>query len=201
MKTIKSILFDIGNVILFFDNHRVSKTIAEITKQSEDKIFKFIFGLYAETEIDLGKTSSEEFLQRVKSKLNLKIDLENLKFIFSDIFTENKKMTSLIKTLKGKVPLLGITNTNESHFEFIKKNFPILKLLDRIIPSYEIGVKKPSAGIYFEALKYVKARPEECLFIDDQEKNIIPAYQLGFKTHLYRTHENLVNLLYRLEIL
>jgi putative hydrolase of the HAD superfamily len=201
MKPVKSILFDIGNVILFFDNHRVSEKIAEITNQSEDKIFKVVFGLYAETEIDLGKISSKEFLERVKSKLHLKIDLENLKFIFSDIFMENKKMTSLIKMLKGKVPLLGITNTNESHFKFIKKNFPILDLLDHIIPSYEIGVKKPSAGIYFEALKYVRARPEECLFIDDQEKNIIPASLLGFKTHRYRTYEDLVHLLHRLGIL
>jgi hypothetical protein len=73
---IQVILFDIGNVILFFDNHRVSKKINEITGESEEKLFKFIFGLYAEKEIDLGKIPANEFLQIVKKKFNLKLNLE-----------------------------------------------------------------------------------------------------------------------------
>src|SRR5574341_328163 len=111
MQVIKVILFDIGNVILFFDNHRVSRKIAAITGQPEDKLFDLIFGLYAEKEIDLGKSPTAEFLEVVKSQLNLKLDLPTLKFIFSDIFTENKKVSYLIRILKGKIPLLGITNT------------------------------------------------------------------------------------------
>lgn len=201
MKPIQVILFDIGNVILFFDNHRVSEKLKEITGQSEDKLFKFIFGLYIQKEIDLGTTSSKEFLQIVKSKLGLKMSLEELKFIFSNIFTENKKISYLIQNLKGKIPLLAITNTNESHFEFIRKNFPVINLLDRVISSHEIGVKKPDPGIYFEALKYAKTKPQNCLFIDDQEKNIIPAHLLGFRTHRYQKYDDLTRLLHQFEIL
>src|SRR5262245_39333322 len=136
MKSIQVILFDIGNVILFFNNHRVSKKIKEITGQSEDNLFKTIFGLYIEKEIDVGKTPVKEFLQLVKKKLNLKLSLEKLEYIFSDIFTENKNISHLIQNLKGKIPLLAITNTNESHLKFIRRKFPILHLLDRVIASY-----------------------------------------------------------------
>lgn len=198
---IKAVLFDIGNVILYFDNHRVSKKLIELTGQSEDKLFKIVFDLYMEKELDLGKFPAEEFLKIIKSELDLKISLSELKFIFSDIFTENVLVSNLIYQLKWKIRLLAVSNTNESHFEFLRKNFPILNLLDHIITSFEMGFKKPHPGIYFEALKHAKALPQECLLIDDQEKNIIPARMLGFQTHLYKSHDLLLKKLSALGVI
>jgi len=195
MKNIKAIFFDIGNVILYFDNHRVSRGLAEISLQSEARIFGEVFDLYAEMELDLGKTPIPEFLLQIQKKLNLKADLQILKIVFSDIFTENIPVSSLIRHLKGKIPIIGITNTNESHFEYIQEHFPVLSILNAVIASYNIGIKKPDPGIYHEALKFAKALPQECLFIDDQEKNIIPAKLLGFQTLHYQSYENLVRCL------
>ncbi|MBI1870369.1 MAG: HAD family phosphatase [Chlamydiae bacterium] len=201
MKTIKAILFDIGNVILFFDNHRVSRQLSEKTGKTESKLFKLVFDLYTELELDLGKTPPEKFLGLIQKEMDLKLDIAELKFIFSNIFQENERVSNLIKLLKWKISILAVSNTNESHFEFIRGNFPILHWIDRIIPSCEMGVKKPHPGIYFEALKYARAKPEECIFIDDQEKNIIPAHLLGFKTHLYKSYEGLVEFLSKLKII
>ncbi|MBI1883009.1 MAG: HAD family phosphatase [Chlamydiae bacterium] len=201
MGQLKAILFDIGNVILYFDNHRVSQRLAKLTGKNEPGLFKLIFDLYAEKELDLGKTSPQDYFKEISRKTGLELGEETLKNIFSDVFTENVKMANLIHFLKGRLPLIGISNTNESHFEFIQEHFPILNRLERIITSYEIGVKKPDPGIYFAALACVKARAQECLFIDDQQKNIIPAQFLGFQTHLYQSHEGFLQKLSMLHIL
>ncbi len=202
-KKIKAIIFDIGNVILFFNNHLVSKRLQALTHLSEEKLFKTVFGFYMEKELDLGKFPADDFLKLVRSKLKLKTSIPQMHTLFSDIFKENVLISSLIRQLKGKIPLIAISNTNESHFEFIRKHFPILHLLDHIIASCEVGVKKPHSGIYFQGLKHVSAQPQDCLFIDDQEKNITPARMLGFQTHLYHVqqHESFLSQLYQMGIL
>lgn len=201
MKHIKCLLLDIGNVVLLFDNHKVSRRLAQITGQDEVKIFRFVFSLYIDMELDTGKTLTHTFLNLIKRKLSLKLDLPSLKYIFDDIFTENEKVCSLLRLLKGKIPLIGITNTNESHFDFIVDQYDILNLFDYIITSFELGIKKPDTGIYVEALKHAKALPQECFFTDDQEKNIVPASLLGFNTHCFRNYEELARELEKLKIL
>lgn len=201
MKSIKAVIFDIGNVVLYFNNHIVSRRLSELTGLPEKRLYEYVFGLYNEMELDLGSTPAITFLESIKKEFEPMLELDQIRHIFSDIFLENLKVSNLIRQLKGKIPLLAITNTNESHFEFIGEHFPILNLLDRLIASFQLGLKKPHPGIYFESLKFTKALPQECLFIDDQEKNITPAHLLGFKTHLYRNYENLVYTLQKHEII
>lgn len=198
---IKCLLFDIGNVVLFFDNHRVSKRLAGLIQHNEDEIFRYVFSLYIDSELDIGRTPTLEFLRWVKKELSLELSLDELKDIFDDIFTENETVCNLLKLLKGKIPLLGVTNTNESHFDFIVEHYDVLNLFDHIITSFELGIKKPDTGIYVEALRYSKAHPQQCLFIDDQEKNTVPASLLGLKTHYFRSYEELVRELQTFRIL
>ena len=188
---LRCIVFDVGNVILYFNNHLVSQRLAQITGRPESQLFKYIFGLYNDMELDLGKTPTQQFLKTVKDELRLDMDLAHLGILFSDIFAENVLVSEFIRKLKWKLPLIALSNTNESHFEFIKHRFSILQLLDHCVLSYVSGLKKPHPGIYFEALKWSGTRAENCLFIDDQEKNTTPARKLGFQTHLYRSFENL----------
>jgi len=198
---IKAVLLDIGNVILYFDNHIVSRKLSELTGRPESELFNFVFGLYAKMELDIGRTPMEEFLTAIQEELNLNIQREELNWIFSNIFTSNPHMKLLIHHLKRKVKVIAVSNTNQSHFEFILKNFPILHELEHLVASFEIGIKKPHPGIYFEALRVAEAHAQDCLFIDDQMKNLIPASILGFKTHFYRGHEKLLESLLRLKVL
>ena len=198
---IKAILFYIGNVILFFDNHQISRRLSQITGRPEPELFKTVFDLYLEKGLDIGATPTLEFLEILRDQLEISIDLITLKTIFSDIFTENIRMFYLIRMLKGKIPILAVSNTNESHYEFIEKKFPILKLMDQVVLSYKIRMKKPDPGIYHKAVSYINTSFKECLFIDDQEKNLLPAQKLGMNTHLYRDFTLLIQKLFKLKVL
>ena len=54
-------------------------------------------------------------------------------------------------------------------------------IFDDYVLSYEVGVMKPHARIYDEALKKAGVEAEECVFIDDIEENIQAAQKLGIK--------------------
>lgn len=55
---------------------------------------------------------------------------------------------------------------------------------DAVILSFEIGVRKPDAGIYEAALRSVGARAEDALFVDDQVDYCDGARALGIETRL-----------------
>jgi putative hydrolase of the HAD superfamily len=58
--------------------------------------------------------------------------------------------------------------------------------VDALVLSYEIGVHKPSAGIYLAALEALDARPERAVFVDDQPEYLDGAAALGIETRYIR---------------
>jgi HAD superfamily hydrolase (TIGR01509 family) len=58
------------------------------------------------------------------------------------------------------------------------------ELFDTVVLSFELGVRKPDAGIYRAALDGVGARPGEALFVDDQTAYCDGARALGIDTRL-----------------
>lgn len=52
-------------------------------------------------------------------------------------------------------------------------------LLDHIVISGEVGMRKPEPGIFHHALELVGLPPEQCVFIDDVEANVRAAEALG----------------------
>ncbi|MEU8268513.1 HAD family phosphatase [Sphaerisporangium sp. NPDC049002] len=50
---------------------------------------------------------------------------------------------------------------------------------DQVVISGEVGMRKPEPRIFHHALGLVGLRPQECVFIDDIEANIVAARSLG----------------------
>jgi putative hydrolase of the HAD superfamily len=57
-------------------------------------------------------------------------------------------------------------------------------LFDAVILSFEVGVRKPSAGIYQAALAALDADPADAIFVDDQAAYCDGARALGIDTRL-----------------
>jgi putative hydrolase of the HAD superfamily len=62
---------------------------------------------------------------------------------------------------------------------------------DPLILSHEIGILKPDRRIYDILLQRLGLPPEECVFIDDQQPCLDTAAQLGMKTILYSSVQQL----------
>ncbi len=61
-----------------------------------------------------------------------------------------------------------------------------------VIASCKEGVAKPDREIYEIALKKLGASAEESVFIDDKQRNLDPAQEMGFKTILAQNPEQVV---------
>ncbi len=58
----------------------------------------------------------------------------------------------------------------------------ITHLFDGVVESCVAWSSKPDIGIYHTLLNDYSLLPEECLFIDDKELNLLPAKKLGMET-------------------
>lgn len=178
---IKAILFDMGNVLIFFDAKRSSKAFSEAVGAPEDKIWQAFFVSELERSYTRGEISSEEFYRRVSEHFPKKIDYATFARLWNDIFTENHEMNDLLKRLKKHYPLYLISNTNDLHFEHVCKEFPIAQHFTRCFPSHLVGHRKPDQAMFEHVLSEIKLRPEEAVFIDDIAEFVESARRLGIR--------------------
>jgi putative hydrolase of the HAD superfamily len=60
------------------------------------------------------------------------------------------------------------------------------KLFDAVALSYQTGMVKPQAGAYRDIAEKLEVEPQECLFIDDQERYCTGARDTGMQAIWYK---------------
>lgn len=101
------------------------------------------------------------------------------------------KMRSLIEKLKEigyRVSVLTNVSRKMAEYNRMKGRYKIFK---PVFLSCEIGLKKPSTKIFLHALKKLKLKPDECVFIDDKENYLKGAKAVGIKTILFKNFPQL----------
>lgn len=184
---IEVILFDLGNVILPFNNYQIAEKLSRFSQRKEfqdpPKIFSYLFDFEkgAVNGYEVGKVSSLEFFQSLKEFLQLSLSFEEFVPIWDDIFLENQEVSQIILSQKGRWKLGLLSNTNPLHFDYILSKFPIVRVFDQWILSHEVGFKKPAVGIYQKAIEWASVEPQKILFIDDMKKHVDVAVSLGMQ--------------------
>jgi HAD superfamily hydrolase (TIGR01509 family) len=87
------------------------------------------------------------------------------------------------------IKLVLVSNTNETHFDFIKREYKVLESLDHCVVSHESGSIKPHPGIYSDALKAAGVISKEAFYTDDRQDLIDAARVMGMRAHLFTDHE------------
>jgi FMN phosphatase YigB (HAD superfamily) len=181
---IEVIFFDLGNVILPFNNYQIAEKLALFSKkkkfQDPNKIFSYLFDLQEGVinRFDTGEISSSEFFQSVTKYLDLSISFKAFLPIWTDIFTEDQGVSKIIHSLKGRWRLGLLSNTDPLHFNYIVSTFPIISAFDKWILSYEVRFKKPDVRIFQAAIEWASVEPEKILFIDDTKGHVEAAASL-----------------------
>lgn len=93
---------------------------------------------------------------------------------------ELRDTLSLIQTRK-----VIFTNSDRKHANRILDALGVLDLFEKIFDIEAMQfIPKPNPEPYQMVLQYLKAPPEQCLLIDDMERNLGPAREIGMKTIL-----------------
>ena len=183
MTKIKNIVFDIGNVILHFD---LDEVLPHFVSNEEEKNFLLKEVIHSPewlsyALIDTGFLSREHAISIVEDRTNHKNDslIEKFWYHYNEYSFIDDKVLCLILNLKKKgYSIYLLSNINEYTFESIYDS-KLFDIVDGYVLSYLEHQVKPYKSIYLTLLDRFKLKPDECLFIDDNKKNVETAKDLG----------------------
>jgi putative hydrolase of the HAD superfamily len=184
---VKTIVFDFGNVIGFFDYGITTGRLARHSHLSSDDIRRFMYGGELEDAYESGRLNSAEFLRRVREGCGLTCDDTALTAAYVDMFWPNEEVCALVPRLKPRYKLLLGSNTTELHSRhFVRQFAEVFRHFDALVLSHEVGARKPRPEFFRHAERLAGCAAAECLFIDDMPANVAGARALGWQGVVYR---------------
>jgi putative hydrolase of the HAD superfamily len=197
----KTVIFDFGNVVGFFEYGRTLERVAPHTDLSTAEMIARVYASSLEDDVETGCIDSAEFLRRVHRLWELRCEIALLSEAIADIFTPNLEVCELILRLRPRYRVLLGSNTNEVHATQFRRQFAdVLGHFDGLVLSYEIGHRKPHAAFFEHCARLADAAPTEIVFIDDLVANVEAARAHGWHGILYRPGEDLAARLRRLGV-
>src|SRR3989338_687153 len=188
---IKAIIFDIGGVIQGLDWSPVVNSIIDIKEDLDIFLYqnaiyhdrKKYFDLYA-----TNKLSKKAFWGIVASKLKIRKGyIDDLSKSFELLYSYiDFEVLELLKCLKRNYKLFALSNACYEIEQKAIRDDMYIQLFDKVYFSHNIGYKKPDKEAYLCVTKENGIFPAECLFIDNDIKNIKGAQAVGMKGILYK---------------
>jgi len=201
---IKSILFDLGNVIIKFDPAIAEKGYSRHGKFSKGAFITYLMNSDIVDKYMEGKLTSSRFYTVTCKKFKLDMKFNEFYKIWNSIFYPYPEMEEIVRSLKSKYPdikLVLVSNTNEAHFDFLKIKYDVLSVFDKHVVSHKIGFIKPRSKIFREALRIAGGIAKETFYTDDRPELISAARVLGLRAFQFTGHEELKKQLARFNIL
>jgi putative hydrolase of the HAD superfamily len=93
--------------------------------------------------------------------------------------TPDEAMLAWVRGLAGRVRVAGLSNSADGARREEERRYGLTSLLDPILYSHEIGLRKPEPAIYRHACEALGVQPEEIVFVDDRPENVQAAREAG----------------------
>ncbi len=188
---IKTIIFDLGGVVLDIDPQLSINEFKKLGLKNDDIFKNFDFIEKVIRKFERGILTPEVFRNKIREHLNL--DLTDAQIddawnaILYDIPAERIK---IIEEVKKNYKILLFSNSNEIHYDLFIRDLQLRfgynefeDLFDKAYFSFDMHLSKPDVEAFEYIMYQNKLVPEETLFIDDLEANIEAAKSLGWKTY------------------
>ncbi|MHB8872115.1 MAG: HAD family hydrolase [Myxococcaceae bacterium] len=188
MRRIETVLFDLGNVLAFHDNGLLVRRFAERTGRTHDELLEgFAPALW--DRINRGTLGEDALRLELNRRFRADIGPDEFFQLWNCHFTVNEGILPHVEALLGRVKVLLLSNTNELHARFLRRQIPLLERFDRLLLSHELGLAKPDEAIYRAALEAAGTAPEATAFFDDIPEYVEAACRLGIRALVFKDTE------------
>ncbi|MCC7237746.1 MAG: HAD family phosphatase [Bryobacterales bacterium] len=190
---IRTIIFDLGRVIVPFDFDRAYARVTALTGLDRQEIRRRLTASGIVPRLESGRIEPAPFVAEFCRIIGHELSYGEFSDIWFSIFDPHTLIPeSLLETLKVQYRLLLLSNTNAIHYEMVEERYPHLRHFDHHVLSYKVGALKPEEAIYREALSHAQAEPHECFFTDDIAEYVEGARRLGIDAVQFQSHEQVV---------
>jgi len=197
MKPYKYYIFDQGNVILDINPQlSLDAFTALMNPTAADRVSasdllggcdnQFI------TDYMLGLVSTNQFIDYLMPIMRPDTTRQQIIDAWNALILDipQQRLQALLKLRSEGNKTYILSNTNEEHVRYIinkcfnNDRHEMERYFDDLFFSCEMHMVKPSRDIFIEVIRKTGMNPNEAIFIDDLQKNLDTAAELGFNTLL-----------------
>ena len=178
-----NLVFDLGGVVVRWDPDAIIAGVFSdpgIRARVKADVFSHADWL----ELDRGTLGREQAIARAAERSAVAAgEIKRLLHAVPPSLVVFPETVELLYRLKRKgYPLYCLSNMHFASIEYLEKTHTFWEVFNGAVISCRLQLCKPEAGIYEHLLRTYGLRAEETLFIDDVQKNLDAAAQLGIRT-------------------
>lgn len=178
---LKNIVFDLGGVLIDWNPRYLFTEVFKNNDELDYFLSEVCSGAWNE-EQDGGRSLREGTELLVEKfpdyEREIRLYYDEWEKMLGGAITENVEiLTRIIENNQHGV--YALTNWSAETFPIARRQFPFLELFEDILVSGVEKLRKPQPQFYTLMLSRFNLRPEETLFIDDNERNIAAAEALN----------------------
>lgn len=206
MFKIKAVFFDRDNT-LTCKNEEAYKKYFELVESVSHKPFemdrKRMFDVFAKIKEKGFNTNTydnevefyKEYYKQVLIEECGKDEEEVAEQIFNVMWLKDRMLfedvVDTFKDIKERGLKIGIISDTTLSLQKTLESLGLGEYIDCYTSSKEVGVMKPDPKIYMKAIAKLDLLPEECIYVDDYDEEVIGAKNLGFKAfRINRSNED-----------
>jgi len=185
---IKAIIFDVGGV--YMEGSSVDFINRSYKILGIEKTIASSNGVVFDENYNKGLISHEDCFRKFFNVPVSEDQMRKIEDVWTTTWAPTEEMLTLVKSLKKKYTLAILSNSDLlNSTKYTERGW--YSYFNPIILSHELGIIKPDIRIYEVALAKLGIPSNQCVFIDDQEKVLIPARELGMETILFKSIDQL----------
>jgi putative hydrolase of the HAD superfamily len=186
---IKAVLFDYDGVMTL--DKSGSYTTCKYVSAKTGVDYELFSQEYRKYDGDLliGKTTHEAIWQALCASVGREL---GIRYLFESYRNAplNEKMYELARKLKRTYKTGLITDNPKDRIDAVRRYQKLDEIFTVINVSAEVGSGKDKEEIFKKTTRELGVAADECVFIDNQEKNLIVPKRLGMATIFHDQKEN-----------
>ncbi|MBL9115008.1 MAG: septum formation protein Maf [Verrucomicrobiaceae bacterium] len=190
--TRKTLVYDIGNVLVTFDFSRASSSIVNQSNCTPQEFLDRIDDI--KQALEGGEIDEDTFFAQAIQLCAFTGTREEFETAWCDIFEVNEPMLQTLehlRTLPDSPRLLLLSNTNEPHRRWLFEKYPqIFRHFEGGIYSHSARSMKPGDEIFRQLVADYTVDTSRAFYIDDLPANIAAGRSWGLHSRQYHPKEH-----------
>jgi HAD superfamily hydrolase (TIGR01509 family) len=185
---IRAIVFDLGGV-LFSEGKSVAMKQLASEHGYDPEVVKQIFDAPKSLDLRKGLITDDEFWSWAQSQVPEHYDTLLIRNVWYNGYVLDRDILELITRLKGQFEIIAFSGNIKTRIDFLEEKYRFRHLFDKEIYSFDYQLTKPEKKFVDVLVRAANCKPEEIVYIDDNDQYTKPAREMGLKVLIYSRGE------------
>jgi putative hydrolase of the HAD superfamily len=190
-ENINSFFFDFGGVLAEEGFREGLREIGARSGKDPDEFFTAAAEAVYSSGYVTGKGTETDFWNLVRASTGVDGSDDWMRFEIMSRFIIRTEMISLVKVLRTKGLKLYILSDQTDWLDELDNRYDFFREFDDVFNSYYLGKGKRDPTLFSDILGMLDLKPEQALFIDDNQGNIQRARTQGWRAIYFESREEL----------